>query len=198
MGGGYKRAVGPALLLVPLRHAIQPQSEADGCRPEILESPQLSLLVRLRKMNRLVSFVTICLLISFTVPIASATAGEFAGTSANLDYAQVTYVKAVQRDDATWCFYTTVLHNDEGWNHYANAWQVLDDHGNEIGLRSLLHPHDEEQPFTRSECNIKIPAGTKTLRVRAKCNVHGFGGHEVVLDLSVAEGKKYKIIWKNQ
>ncbi len=149
-------------------------------------------------MNSLLSFTALCFLMSLGVPLAFAADGKPSDDSGDLNYARVTYVKAVQSDDATWCFYTTVRHNDEGWNHYANAWQVLDDHDNEIGLRTLMHPHDEEQPFTRNQCNIKIPPGAKKVRVRAKCNVHGYGGHEVVLDLSVAEGKQYRIIRKNK
>ncbi len=110
-----------------------------------------------KNMNILVSFTAISFLISLGVSIAFAAEGEPAGVSGDLNYARVTYVEAVRSDDGTWCFHTTVRHNDEGWNHYANEWQVLDDHDNEIGVRTLLHPHDDEQPFTRSQCNIKIP-----------------------------------------
>lgn len=141
---------------------------------------------------------TLLSIVSFVVPCAVVASGGHTGISSDLNYAQVTYVEAVQNEDATWCFHTTVRHNDEGWNHYANEWKVLDDHNNEIGVRTLLHPHDDEQPFTRSQCNIKIPPGAKTVRVRARCNVHGDGGHEVVLDLSVAEGKQYRIIRKGK
>jgi len=40
-----------------------------------------------------------------------------------------------------------------------------------------------EQPFTRSQCNIKIPAEISKVIVRAKCNKHGFGGKPFILDL---------------
>jgi hypothetical protein len=149
-------------------------------------------------MNSLFSFTTTRFLMSLGMLLAFAAEGNPADVSGDLNYAQVTYIKAVQSDDATWCFHVTVRHNDGGWDHYANAWQVLDDHGNEIGLRTLVHPHDNEQPFTRSQCNITIPPGAKKVRVRARCTVHGYGGHEVVLDLSVAEGKQYRIIRRNK
>ena len=68
----------------------------------------------------------------------------------SLDYAQVNYVKTVQISDGSWCFYTTVSHNDESWEHHADDWQVLDLKGNELGARPLAHPHDNEQSFTRS------------------------------------------------
>ena len=44
----------------------------------------------------------------------------------DLDYAQVIFVKATQNSDGRWRFDTTVRHNDQGWDHYADAWQVVD------------------------------------------------------------------------
>jgi len=96
-----------------------------------------------------------------------------------------------------WTFNTTVRHNDEGWDHYADAWQVVDSAGNVLAERVLLHPHDTEQPFTRSQSNIEIPPELTTVIVRAKCNVHGFGGQEVVVDLTVDEGEGFEVLTPN-
>lgn len=117
--------------------------------------------------------------------------------STDLDYAQVTYVEAVQSSDGSWCFSTTVHHHDEGWDHYANAWQILDESGNELGWRLLAHPHDDEQPFTREQCDVEIPEQLSRIIVRAKCKVHGFGGQPVVVDLSGSDGDRYKVIRHN-
>lgn len=113
--------------------------------------------------------------------------------STDLNYAQVAYVEAVQSSDGSWCISTTVRHNDEGWDHYANGWQVLDEAGNELGWRLLAHPHDDEQPFTREQCDIEIPEKTTRVIVRAKCKVHGFGGQPVVVDLTERDGEKYRV-----
>ncbi len=113
--------------------------------------------------------------------------------NSDLDYAQVIFVEARQGDDGLWQFDTTVRHNDEGWDHYADAWQVVDSAGNILAERILAHPHDNEQPFTRSQSNIGIPPDVRTVTVRAKCNVHGFGGQEVVIDLSVSEGENFEV-----
>ena len=68
----------------------------------------------------------------------------------SLSYAQVQFATAVQLSDGRWRFDVTLLHNDEGWEHYANAWQVIDpDSGKILGERILAHPHDNEQPFSR-------------------------------------------------
>ena len=122
-----------------------------------------------------------------------STLAEVEKASVDLNYAQVTYVEAIQNKDSSWCISTTVRHNDEGWDHYANAWAVLDEDENEIAWRTLLHPHDDEQPFTRAQCEINIPEEVTKLIIQAKCTVHGFGGQAVVVDLSEAEGEKYMV-----
>ncbi len=76
-----------------------------------------------------------------------------------------------------------MTHADAGWEHYADAWQVLDPDGRQLGERILLHPHDDEQPFTRS-ATIEIPAGTRRVRIRGRDKRHGFGGREIVVDLA--------------
>ncbi len=110
----------------------------------------------------------------------------------DLDYAQVIYVRAVQNSDGTWRFDTTVRHNDQGWDDYADAWQVVNpDTGQVMAERILLHPHDNEQPFTRSQSGIVIPSEVTKVIVRAKDNVEGFGGQEVIVDLAAAGNSDY-------
>jgi len=103
--------------------------------------------------------------------------------SSSLEFAQVTDVLATQKADGNWCIATSVRHNDQGWDHYADGWEVLDLQGNKIGSRKLHHPHVNEQPFTRSQCDIKVPSGVTKVIVRAKCNKHGFGGKALVVEL---------------
>ena len=112
----------------------------------------------------------------------------------DLEYAQVVFVTATQSSDGTWRFDTTVRHNDQGWENYADAWQVVDLTGNMLGERILLHPHDTEQPFTRSQSGIVIPDEVTQVIVRAKDNVEGFGGQVVVVDLTKSEGEKFEVI----
>lgn len=81
-------------------------------------------------------------------------------------------------------FTVTVQHADEGWDHYANAWEVLSLEGEVLGVRVLAHPHVHEQPFTRSLANVNISKGTKQVRIRAKDSAHGFGGKEIIINLS--------------
>lgn len=96
------------------------------------------------------------------------------------DVLAATYVKA---DDGAYRFDVTVRHADAGWEHYADKWQVAGPDGTVYGERVLLHPHDEEQPFTRSQSGIAIPAGVKRVVVRAHDKQHGWGGMELTVKL---------------
>lgn len=74
----------------------------------------------------------------------------------------------------TWQFDVTIRHPDTGWDHYADGWRVLDMQGNEIGLRILHHPHETEQPFTRSLSGVKIPFGLSEIQIEARCSIDGW------------------------
>ena len=69
----------------------------------------------------------------------------------------------------------TVLHADEGWDHYADRWDVLAADGRVLGSRELAHPHENEQPFTRS-LTLSLPEGTTVVWLQANDSVHGLGG----------------------
>lgn len=84
-------------------------------------------------------------------------------------------VEARQEAAGTWRFDVTVLHNDEDWDHYADKWVVLTQDGQVLGERTLLHPHEDEQPFTRSLGGVAIPPGTEEVLVQAEDSLHGPG-----------------------
>ena len=66
----------------------------------------------------------------------------------------------------SWSVNVTIRHADTGWDHYTNVWVVETMDGKELGRRVLFHPHEDEQPFTRSD-SVKIPTGVTKVRVRA-------------------------------
>ena len=96
--------------------------------------------------------------------------------------ADVVEVKA-RASGGSWSFDVTVAHADAGWEHYADAWRVVGPDGTVHGTRTLLHPHVDEQPFTRSLSGVAIPTGVAEVTVEAHDSVHGWGGAavEVVL-----------------
>ena len=114
--------------------------------------------------------------------------------------ADVIQVRAVEDEDGTWTFHVTVSHPDTGWDDYADGWDVVTEDGDVLKAstsdtftRLLLHPHENEQPFTRSQSNIVIPDNVTTLIVRAHDIVDGYGGNEIALDLSSESGPGYVI-----
>ncbi|WP_299735255.1 hypothetical protein [uncultured Roseobacter sp.] len=80
---------------------------------------------------------------------------------------QIDNVKAIRSGD-TWRFEVTISHPDTGWDHYADAWRVLDMQGNQIAIRELAHPHVQEQPFTRSLSGVRLPEGTTQVQIQAR------------------------------
>jgi len=69
----------------------------------------------------------------------------------------------------------TVEHMDEGWEHYANNFEILTPDGKLIQNRVLAHPHVDEQPFTRDARSVDIPDGITEVLVRARDSKHGYG-----------------------
>lgn len=97
--------------------------------------------------------------------------------------ADVVGVKVTKSSPGVYSFAVTVRHGDTGWKHYADAWEVLGPDGKVLGTRELAHPHEREQPFTRSLSGVTIPEGVSKVRLRAHDKVHGYGGMEMEIDL---------------
>jgi hypothetical protein len=98
--------------------------------------------------------------------------------------ADVVAVEAVSEGSGSWRFHVTVAHGDTGWDHYADKWDVVAPDGRVLGTRVLLHPHEAEQPFTRSLGGVEIPAGAGKVTLRAHDSQHGYGGREMTVELA--------------
>jgi len=120
-------------------------------------------------MNKLLIFLALSLFLHFSISYA----GE----------ADVIKVDAKKLNKNTYHFSVTVFHQDTGWKHYANKWDIIGKDGTILGTRTLLHPHVNEQPFTRSLSNVVIPVGIKTVIIRAHDSVHKYGGKVITLEL---------------
>ncbi len=90
--------------------------------------------------------------------------------------ADVIDVKVRKTGAQTFSFDVTVRHGDTGWKHYANKWDVVAPDGKVLGTRVLYHPHEDEQPFTRSLSGVRIPPDVTSVTVRAYDKVHDTGG----------------------
>lgn len=118
-------------------------------------------------------FVAVLGVALLLLPAHSCLAGE----------ADVINVRASKSAPGTYTFHVTVAHHDTGWDHYADKWEILGPEETPLGTRVLMHPHVEEQPFTRSLSGVKIPPDVKSVTVRAHDKVHGWGGRAMAVQL---------------
>ncbi len=82
-------------------------------------------------------------------------------SSAFAGKADVIDAKATRAADGSYTFSVTVKSDDTGWDKYADRWEVVNTDGKVLGTRVLAHPHETEQPFTREQSGIVVPAGVK-------------------------------------
>jgi len=83
----------------------------------------------------------------------------------------------------TYRFSVTLAHPDKSWDHYANIWQVETVSGEIIAKRILLHPHINEQPFTRSLSGVVIDSDVKEVVIVAGCTVDGIHSNKFTIAL---------------
>ncbi len=112
-----------------------------------------------------------------------AIAGCLIAFAAVAGEADVVKVRIAKERAGTYRFDVTVRHADAGWKHYADKWDVVAPGGKILGTRVLLHPHELEQPFTRSLSGVRIPRGVTRVTVRAHDKVHGYGGAVVTVEV---------------
>ncbi len=98
-----------------------------------------------------------------------------------------------QNRGKTWDVRTMLRHDDNGWEHFADAWRVVMENGTVLGTRILQHPHVDEQPFTRSLRGLVIPPGVATVYVEARDNVSGWSKHRVKVELNQRSGPRYRV-----
>lgn len=109
---------------------------------------------------------------------------------------EIVDVKAHQASNKSWTFAVTLKHDDTGWDHYANEWQVIAPDDKILATRTLYHPHVNEQPFTRNTSGVKIPADIKTVRIIARDTVHGHSKTAMQVNLETKEIKPVMIALK--
>ena len=120
------------------------------------------------------------LTLSFVVLAALAMAPLYAALAGEVE---VVKADAKAEQGGAYSFSATLRHTDTGWEHYADAWEVLAPDGTVLGKRILYHPHVSEQPFTRSLTHVRIPDGISRVKIRAHDKVHGNGSRTLAVDL---------------
>ena len=105
----------------------------------------------------------------------------------------IQFVRA-QGNDGTWSFDVTMTYPDTGWEDYADGWHVETTDGEILGTRILLHPHVDEQPFTRSLGGVVIPEGVTEVVVRSHNLISGYAPEVVTVPIGESgSGERYEV-----
>lgn len=124
-----------------------------------------------RRKNHSSSALAIAALLLASIGTTASLAGE----------ADVVDVKIRRAAADTYDFDVTIRSVDKGWEHYADAFEVLLPDGTLLGRRVLVHPHETEQPFTRELHGVRIPHGVERVIVRARHKPKGHDGKTLEL-----------------
>jgi len=120
-----------------------------------------------REQPRARSFCALFALVMLCVAAIGMTSPAIAGAVEIVD------AKATRQSDGRYGFDVTLKHEDTGWEHYADRWDVVGPDGKVIASRTLYHPHVNEQPFTRSLNGVRIPDGVTEVTIKAHDTKHG-------------------------
>jgi len=92
-------------------------------------------------------------------------------TALQANEAVIENVEVQRSADDNCAFQVRILHKDSGWKHYVDRYEVLDQEGNILATRTLWHPHEHEQPFTRGLSGVNVKG--KVVYIRAHDSVDG-------------------------
>ena len=71
---------------------------------------------------------------------------------------------------------------------------MVDEEGNVLGDRVLHHPHENEQPFTRSLSRVKVPEGVTVVYIEAHDKLHGWTEKRLKVDLEKVQDGTLKVV----
>jgi transcription initiation factor TFIIIB Brf1 subunit/transcription initiation factor TFIIB len=92
----------------------------------------------------------------------------------------------VDRTDGTFSFTVTISSPYDTPERYADGWRITGPDGSVYGEHTLAHDHAGEQPFTRTQTGVEIPAGVPEVTVEARDQRYGYGGATVAVPLPPA------------
>lgn len=103
-------------------------------------------------------------------------------TANDQPYPDVIGATAVPSGD-TWTVSATLSSPYDTPERYADAWRVIGPDGAIYAERILTHDHADEQPFTRSQSGVEIPAEVTEVTIEGRDLANGYGGSTFVLTL---------------
>lgn len=83
---------------------------------------------------------------------------------------------AVEKTGNTFSFAVTISSPYDTPQRYADGWRIKGPDGTVYGEHTLMHDHSDEQPFTRTQENVRIPDDVTEVVVEGRDKQHGYGG----------------------
>lgn len=110
--------------------------------------------------------------------------GDSEGDPAGAAYPDVIDVSVSAGGDGSYTFDATISSPYDTPDRYADAFRVRTPDGTVLGVRELTHPHQDEQPFTRSLTGVEVPAAVDRVVVEGRDRANGWGGATVEIPRS--------------
>jgi hypothetical protein len=90
--------------------------------------------------------------------------------------------------DETFDIAVTVSSPYDTPGRYADGWRVLAPDGMQLATHTLMHDHAGEQPFTRTQSGVEIPADVAEVTIEGRDQRYGFGGATVTVAVPHGDG----------
>lgn len=95
---------------------------------------------------------------------------------ATQEFPDVVEVAVSRADDGTYTFDVTIASPYDSPERYADGWRILGPADEVYAEMTLDHDHAAEQPFTRTQTGVEIPAGVTSVVVEGRDLANGYGG----------------------
>jgi hypothetical protein len=83
---------------------------------------------------------------------------------------------SVQEHNSLYNFNVTVMHQDEGWDHYVDKWVIKSPSGEILATRKMHLPHDRSVgSFTRAYSGAELPKDIGYVLIQAHVTKSGWG-----------------------
>jgi hypothetical protein len=113
-------------------------------------------------------------------PTAATTATTAAGSAGQL-HPDVIDVVVEEESVGVFAFTVTISSPYDTPERYADGWRIVGPDGTVYGEHTLTHDHASEQPFTRTQSGVAIPADVDEVTVEGRDLEHGYGGTTVTV-----------------
>lgn len=115
-------------------------------------------------------------------PVNSTASAAPPGNAAQSKFPSVVKVASSRASDGTWTFDVTMSSPYDSPGRYADGWRVK--RGDRVfGEMTLGHDHASEQPFTRTQTNVRIPSSVSSVIIEGHDLKNGYGGKTATVQL---------------